>query len=457
MLGKIRRMARGNLWRVEWYAKRQGWSARGLSRAAHFLCGRPSSRLTLVGVTGTNGKTTTAWLMQEALERLGTPCGLLSTVEVRTGLRTAEAWLTTPNSIDLPLLMREMIQGGCLACSMEVSSHALKEYRPWALNFDVGIFTNFTEEHLDYHRSMKDYAASKMRLFENLGPTACAVLNRDDPLWQRIAQATAAKVVTFGKEQERGGATIAGSETDVSYRILGDTPEGLDMIVDGERRRFRLAAAFNGANLAGAYAALRFLGHPGPAILDALAAIEGPPGRMEVYRSIESSEDRPLVIVDFAHTPDALENLLKSARRYALPGARIILIFGSDGDRQWEKRPVMGRIGAQLADSVVLTSNNSRSEDPNRISEQIIAGMHVPPVAVIQDRRVAVLHGIGLARPGDIVLVVGRGHERTQEIMGVRVPSLDHDHVLACGYESTKARRLRGQGAEFSKAVVDPP
>ncbi len=448
VLDKTGRVVRSHLWRVEWYAKRRPWSGRGLARVAHALSSRPSRRLGLIGVTGTNGKTTTAWIVHEALERLGSPAGLLSTVEVRTGQRAAAAWLTTPNSIDLAFLLREMVRGGCRACVMEVSSHALQEHRTSALEFDVGVFTNLSREHMDYHGTLESYADAKARLFEQLSPGAVAVLNRDDPAWERMARDTRARIVTFGQV---GGTRTGASRMprnppgtpDVPWSLESDTLDGLAMTLDGERRRFRLIGAFNGANLAGAYGVLRARGHSRDDALEALTRVEGPPGRMEVFRPVGEGSG-PTVVVDFAHTPDAYERLLLSARGYLRPGGRLFIVFGSGGGRDPRSRPLLGEVASRLADGVVLTEMNPRNEDPDRIIDQIRSGMVTEPMAIIRGRKAALRHAIGSAGSGDLVLITGKGHERTEEIRGVKFAHDDREVVRACGYTRERVPEASG-------------
>lgn len=398
-----------------WAVVRDGRAA--LAEAAGAFFGWPSRRLRLLGVTGTNGKTTTTFLLHHALSTLGERTGLVGTVEVRLGETVRPASLTTPDALALNALLAEMVAAGCTACAMEVSSHALAQQRVRGLRFAAAAFTNLSHDHLDYHGSFEAYAAAKALLFEGLDAEALAVVYRDDPAWRRMVAATAARVVTCGREAAPGEAP-----PDVAYAIEEDTLGGLRLRLDGRVRRFRLAGAFNACNLAVAYAVLTALGYDPEAVLDALAAAPPVPGRLEVLRA--PGGRGPVAVVDYAHTPDALENVLRTVRAALPPGGRLTVVFGCGGDRDRAKRPVMGRVAEALADRVVLTSDNPRTEDPEAILRAIAAGMTAPPAATIPDRAEAIRFALAEAGPRDAVVVAGKGHEPYQ-IVGTETQPFD--------------------------------
>lgn len=420
--GKVQR----NSWRVEQAAQRTPASAVMLAHGVHLLYGFPSWGLQVIGVTGTNGKTTTAYLIHQTLNSLGCPAGLLSTVDVDTGLRQEKAWLTTPNAIDLARLLREMVKAGCGACAMEVSSHALQEHRTRAIRFSVALFTNLSHDHLDYHDSITAYAAAKARLFSGLGPDAAAVLNRDDPFWNVMIRDSRADVLTFGAGE--GDSLKGRGRGHISYWIEENQPAGLRLKVDGESRRFRLCGEFNAKNLVAAYSAVRAMGYGKVECLDALEGARGAPGRLEVIRPPEGVPG-PIGIVDYAHNPGGLETVLTTVRQFLPKGGRLILVFGCGGDRDRSKRPVMGELASKLADEVVITNDNPRCENPDQIITEILEGMSRPPRAVVPDRAAAVAWACEAARPGDVVLVAGKGHERFQLVGNTSLPFDDREII----------------------------
>jgi UDP-N-acetylmuramoyl-L-alanyl-D-glutamate--2,6-diaminopimelate ligase len=376
--------------------------------AARFF-GDPTGELKVVGVTGTNGKTTTAFLIREILERAEVQCGLLGTVKQVVGGAGEEVERTTPEAIDLQATFRRMVEGGDEACAMEVSSHALALHRADAIRFEVALFTNLTQDHLDFHADMEDYFASKRRLFE-IGPKV-AVVNVDDPYGERLA--VEFDCVAFSA----AGADADFAARDVSFDSAGATftvagPEGETPV------RTRLPGDFNVANALGAFVAAVALGvDPGSAAAG-LAAAAAPPGRFEPVDEGQSFA----VLIDYAHTPDSLENVLRAARR--LTEGRVIAVFGAGGDRDRGKRPRMGQAGAELSDLAVVTSDNPRSEDPGAIVEEILAGIDERGgVEVEPDRRAAIALALVRARPGDTVVIAGKGHEQGQEFEdGRKIP-----------------------------------
>jgi UDP-N-acetylmuramoyl-L-alanyl-D-glutamate--2,6-diaminopimelate ligase len=371
-----------------------------MAPAAAAFYGDPTSQLVTAGVTGTNGKTTTAFLLRALLEAGGRPTGLLGTVLSVIGGVEREVVRTTPEAIDLQRTFREMLEAGDQAVSMEVSSHALKLHRADAIHFDVAVFTNLTQDHLDFHGTMDDYFASKRRLFTDSAPAA-ALVNVDDPYGRRLA-AELGDPVTFALERE------------ASYRAVDVRTElgGSRMTVvgpDGETELSSpLRGRFNVYNVLGAYAAARTLGVAADIVAGAIAGAGQVPGR---FQPVDEGQDFA-VLVDYAHTPDSLENVLRAAR--SLTGGRVHVVFGCGGDRDRGKRPLMGEIARRLADRVIVTSDNPRSEDPDAIIDEILAGAghDVPHTA---DRRAAIAEAIEGAEAGDVVLIAGKGHEQGQE------------------------------------------
>ncbi|MBI4265520.1 MAG: UDP-N-acetylmuramoyl-L-alanyl-D-glutamate--2,6-diaminopimelate ligase [Acidobacteria bacterium] len=399
--------------------------------AAEFF-GHPSRAMRVVGVTGTNGKTTTSHLVQAIFEAAGVRCGLMGTVAYRIGSSEIAATRTTPEAPDVQGLMRQMVTAGCAACAMEVSSHALTLRRVDGTRFAAAVFTNLTRDHLDFHANMEDYFAAKRRLFEMLPAESPAALNLDDP---------------------RGAALMDVVRQPVTYAVnrpADVTPGPLSFSLDGlafeartpqgaVRVRSKLVGKPNVYNILAAISATSALGLPLDAVAAGLARLEGVPGRFELA---SSAADDITVVVDYAHTDDALRNLLETAR--PLASRRLITVFGAGGDRDRTKRPLMGMVAARLSDVVVITSDNPRGEDPLRIIEEVKRGAEPEmrqrgaEVIAIPDRRDAILHAVTRASAGDVVLVAGKGHEKYQEIGGRVLPFDD----VAVAREALEARRL---------------
>ncbi len=383
-----------------------------MAPAAARFHGDPTARLDVVGVTGTNGKTTTAFLVRALLEAAGRPCGLLGTVGSVIAGREVEAARTTPEAIDLQRDFRAMLDGGDAACAMEVSSHALALHRAEAIHFAVAIFTNLTQDHLDFHPTMEEYFAAKRRLFE-AAPRA-AVINVDDAYGRRLAA-------------EHPGALTVAIEREAGYRAreLSTGLTGSELVLegpDGARRiTSPLPGRFNVLNVLGAVAAARALGVSMDQIAGALPHAGRVPGRFE---PVEEGQDFA-VLVDYAHTPDSLQNVLEAAR--GLTEGRVICVFGCGGDRDRGKRPVMGRIADALAAKVIVTSDNPRSEDPEAIIAEILAGVDAPErrVEAVPDRREAIRGALAWAGAGDVVVIAGKGHEQGQEFAGARKVPFD--------------------------------
>jgi UDP-N-acetylmuramoyl-L-alanyl-D-glutamate--2,6-diaminopimelate ligase len=374
--------------------------------AARFF-GDPTAELDVVGVTGTNGKTTTAFLLRHLLEAGGRQTGLLGTVKRVVGGVEEEVERTTPEAIDLQATFRAMLDGGDRACAMEVSSHALELGRVAGIRFACRIFTNLTQDHLDFHETMEAYFAAKRRLFEESG---LSVVNADDEYGRRIAAEV--ESVTFGVERDADYRA-----RDVDFDLMGsrfvcETPDG-DLELSSP-----LPGLFNVQNVLGAVAAARSLGVPAATIAAALPEFGRVPGRFE---PVDEGQDFG-VLVDYAHTPEALENVLAAARE--VTQGRLHVVFGAGGDRDRGKRPLMGEAARRLADRVLVTSDNPRSEEPESIVDAIMEGAG-PDAERETDRRRAIARAIETAAPGDVVVIAGKGHEQGQEFENGRKEPFD--------------------------------
>jgi len=378
--------------------------------AARFW-GDPTAKLRMVGVTGTNGKTTTAFLVREVLQAADVYCGLLGTVKQVVGGVEKEVVRTTPEAIELQRTFRQMLEGGDEVCAMEVSSHAMTLHRADAIHFEVAVFTNLTQDHLDFHADMEDYFRAKRRLFET-GPKV-AIVNVDDPYGRRLAEEF--ECVTFSAE---------GAEADYSAREVEFDAAGASFSLGGMRLRTGLPGHFNVANALGAFAVAEAMGVGSEIAAAGLARAARVPGRFEPIDEGQGFS----VLVDYAHTPDSLENVLRAARR--LTGGRVIAVFGAGGDRDRDKRPKMGRAGVELSDLAVVTSDNPRSEDPEAIVAEVAAGAEgAAGLEVVVDRREAIALALGRAEAGDIVVIAGKGHEQGQEFEGGRKVPFDDREV----------------------------
>src|ERR671931_1078145 len=371
-------------------------SRAAMAAAADVFFGHPTHELEVVGVTGTNGKTTTAHLVYAILAAAGRRPGLLGTIEARLAGERRPVVRTTPEAIDLQRTFREMLDAGDRSCAMEASSHASELHRLDRMRFAALVFTNLTPDHLDFHGTIERYFDAKRRLFVGDDPPPAAI-NLDDP-WGRKLAAERPDALTFGLDA-------------ADAQIRPDALDGIDL---------KLRGRFNVANALGALAAARLLGIDDAATARGIEALRGVPGRFE---SVD--EGQPFdVIVDYSHTPDSLENALRAARDLA-PG-RVLCVFGCGGDRDREKRPLMGRIAAELADVPILTTDNPRSEDPLAIIEEVRRGAP-GELEVEPDRRAAIARAVETAREGDVVLVAGRGAEPAQEVAGRMLPFDDRD------------------------------
>jgi UDP-N-acetylmuramoyl-L-alanyl-D-glutamate--2,6-diaminopimelate ligase len=410
---------------------------RALAILADEFFDHPSARLRLVGITGTNGKTTSAYLMRSVLEASGHKSGLLGTVVYNVGGEDRDAVRTTPTAPDVQGMLREMVTNGCTAAVMEVSSHALALRRVDELRFAAGLFTNLTRDHLDFHIDMEAYGAAKRRLFEMLPDGAPGVVNADDPKSTYFLEATK-RPITFAV---RRAADV--TPRDVSLTLTGlafdvSTPAGTVHV------RSSLVGQPNVYNILGVVATAIGLELPIAAIEEGIASLPGVPGRFQV---VSGPADDIGVVVDYAHTDDALKNLLETAR--ALSSGRLTAVFGCGGDRDRTKRPLMGAVASRLADRVIVTSDNPRSEDPSRIIDEVLRGMPVASeragtttsaeVQAIVDRRAAIEAAVASARPGDLVIVAGKGHEKTQ-VIGDRVLRFDDVEVAGAALERRRAK-----------------
>lgn len=378
--------------------------------AANFF-DHPSKRMRLVGVTGTNGKTSVATLLYRLFRALGKKSGLISTVEIRIGQKTVPSTHTTPDAVRLNELMAEMVEAGVTHCFMEVSSHSVVQERISGLRFAGGVFTNITHDHLDYHGTFAAYIKAKKRFFDQLPATAFALVNADD--------ANSAVMVQNTRATKRSFAVRA--MADHHARVVENQLTGLHLIIDGHDLIARLVGEFNASNLTAVYATAVLLGEAPLDILTALSDLEPPRGRFQVIRSASGV----LGIVDYAHTPDALKNVLDTINEVCRGDERVITVVGCGGDRDRTKRPEMARIATMLSAHVVLTSDNPRSEDPMAILDEMRAGVPAGDqgrVFVNADRREAIRQAVGMAKPGDVVLLAGKGHETYQEINGVKHP-----------------------------------
>jgi len=407
-----------------------------LALAGAEFYGHPSHEMPVVGVTGTNGKTTTAYLLAAIFEAAGISAGLLGTVTYRIGREEREASRTTPEGPEVQALLRDMRTAGCGACVMEVSSHALALKRVDATRFAAGIFTNLTRDHLDFHADMEAYFAAKQRLFEMLPAGAPGIVNLDDPRGEKLI-AICGRAVTYAMTR---AADVTPGPMELTLEGLAfdaTTPRGTVAV------RSRLVGRPNASNILAAIATAQALDVPLDAIARGLASLDGVPGRFEV---VSAPTDAVTVVVDYAHTDDALRNLLETAR--PLAHARLVTVFGCGGDRDTSKRPLMGMVAARLSDVVVVTSDNPRTEPPQRIIDEITRGIPAgsqapgksPTVISLVDRADAIAKAIEVAEAGDLVLIAGKGHEKYQQI-GDRVLPFDDGEVARAALARWRARR----------------
>lgn len=386
-------------------------SSVALAHIASNFFGNPSEHLTLVGVTGTNGKTTTATLLYQLFRKLNYSVGLLSTVQNCINEQVIPATHTTPDPIQLNRLLSEMVNESCAFVFMEVSSHAVVQKRIEGLQFAGAVFTNITHDHLDYHKTFDNYLKAKKGFFDTLSSDAFALTNTDDKNGAVMLQNTKARKYTYGLR----------SMADYKCKLIENDFTGLLLNLDGHEVLCRLVGSFNAYNLTAVYATAHLLGEERLNVLAALSTLTPVEGRFDYILS----SNKVTGIVDYAHTPDALENVLSTIHNVTTGGGRIITIVGCGGDRDAAKRPVMAAIACKQSDKVILTSDNPRSEDPSEIIRQMEKGVpaeEIRKVVSIVDRKEAIKTAVSFAEPGDVILVAGKGHEKYQEVKGVRTP-----------------------------------
>jgi UDP-N-acetylmuramoyl-L-alanyl-D-glutamate--2,6-diaminopimelate ligase len=382
---------------------------RALAIMAGNYYGQPSQKLKLVGVTGTNGKTTTTTLLFNLFTKLGYHCGLLSTVVNRIGDREIPSTHTTPDPVALNALLSEMVSDGCSHCFMEVSSHAVHQHRVEGLHFTGAVFTNITHDHLDYHKTFAEYLRVKKSWFDGLGKESFALVNVDDKNGMVMMQNTKAKKYTYALR----------TTADYKAKVMENQFSGLVLNINGIELWTRLIGDFNAYNLLAVYGVSQLLEENSTEVLTALSTLESVEGRFQYVQSPKGVT----VIVDYAHTPDALENVLKTVANIRTKNETVFTVVGCGGDRDREKRPKMAAIACEMSDKVILTSDNPRSEDPDKIIEEMMEGVggeHFKKTLSIVDRAQAIKTAISMAEPGDIILIAGKGHEKYQEIRGVK-------------------------------------
>lgn len=393
-------------------------SRHALAIMASNFYGNPSEKLVLVGITGTNGKTTTVTLLHRLFTTMGYSCGLLSTIANYVGTKGTEAINTTSDPITINSLLSEMVEAGCGYCFMEVSSIGVEQERITGLKFKAGIFSNLTHDHLDYHKTFAEYLRCKKLFFDNLDKDAYAITNADDRNGMVMVQNTRANVVTYSLR----------SIADHTCRVIEQSFEGMLLKMDGTEAWSTLIGMHNAYNLLAIYTTAVTLGADPEEVLVAMSTLRPAPGRLENIRGPKDIS----VIIDYAHTPDALENVLKTLRETA-PGRQLICVFGCGGDRDRSKRPEMGAIAQKLADRIIVTSDNSRTEKTSDIMADIKAGMDISGRArslFIEDRAEAIRTAIMLASEGATILLAGKGHE-TYQITGNEKRHFDEKEIVA--------------------------
>ncbi|MDW7691261.1 UDP-N-acetylmuramoyl-L-alanyl-D-glutamate--2,6-diaminopimelate ligase [Flammeovirgaceae bacterium SG7u.111] len=393
-------------------------AAKEMGKAASIFFEHPTQKIKLVAVTGTNGKTTSVTLLHRLFRKLGYHVGLISTVENKIDEEVLDTKYTTPDSVTLNQLLGEMVAKGCTHCFMEASSHAIWQERTAGLQFAGAVFSNISHDHLDYHKTFKNYIDAKKKLFDELPKTAFALSNIDDKRGSYVLQNCKAKKLTYALR----------SMADFKARLLENTFDGLQLELDGQQIWFRLTGGFNAYNLLASYAVAVSLGENKEKVLTALSDVQPARGRFEQL----VSENNIRAIVDYAHTPDALENVLETIAEINQGKSTVITVVGCGGNRDKEKRPKMAAIAARLSNRVILTSDNPRNEEPEQIIREMEAGISEEKQAStlsITDRKQAITKAVELAQTEDVVLVAGKGHETYQEIKGERFPFDDKEII----------------------------
>jgi UDP-N-acetylmuramoyl-L-alanyl-D-glutamate--2,6-diaminopimelate ligase len=392
-------------------------SSKAMGVMASNFYGNPSEQLKLVAVTGTNGKTTSVTLLYQLFLELGYQVGLLSTVENKINEVTIPSTHTTPDAVSINQLLRQMVDQGCTHCFMEASSHAIVQERVSGLTLAGAVFSNISHDHLDYHGDFDSYIKAKKKLFDDLPKSAFALVNADDKRGMVMLQNCKANHKTFGLKYPG----------DFKAKIISNTIEGLELDIQSRQVWFRLIGEFNAYNLLGVFAVAVLLGEEEDEVLMQLSKIKGAQGRFS-----KITINGITAIVDYAHTPDALENVLNTLQGVRLGNEQIITVVGCGGNRDRTKRPVMAKIATQQSDKVILTSDNPRNEEPMAILKEMEAGVNpvdFKKTMIIEDRREAIKTAVVFARQGDIILIAGKGHETYQEIKGVKYPFNDMEIV----------------------------
>ncbi len=394
-------------------------SAEALGKIASAYYANPSEQLHLIGVTGTNGKTTTVTLLHKLFRQMNISCGMLSTVENKINDLTIPSTHTTPDAITLNKLLADMVSEGCEYCFMEVSSHAVVQNRISGLTFKGGVFSNLTHDHLDYHKTFDAYLKAKKTFFDELNSSAFAITNIDDRNGLVMLQNTKALKHTYSVE----------SLADFNCKILENSFDGLHLLIDDQDVWFSLVGEFNAYNIMAVYSTARLLGYETLEILEKMSGLMPAEGRFEYI----ANPREIAAIVDYAHTPDALKNVLNTIHDIRSGAEKVITVIGCGGNRDAEKRPIMASIAYEMSEITILTSDNPRFEDPNIILEQMQKGIPTysnKKVLVIENRHEAIKTACLIANKGDIVLVAGKGHEKYQEIKGVKTHFDDKEELL---------------------------
>ena len=388
-------------------------SRKALGIIASNYYGNPSGGLSLVGVTGTNGKTTVAKMLHEVFSGMGYRCGLISTIGNLIHDEKVNATYTTPDAVETNSLLSGMLEAKCEYAFMEVSSHALTQSRVEGLSFSGAVFTNLTHDHLDYHKSFREYSKSKKRLFDSLGNGSFAITNMDDKNGRTMVQNTKARISTYSLR----------SMADFRARVLEKSLDGMLLNIDGQDVWCRLTGTFNAYNILAVYSTGRLLGMEPGSLLTSISKCKPPEGRLDLFRGREGITG----IIDYAHTPDALKNVMETISELRTGNEKLITVIGCGGNRDTIKRAPMAEIAAGFSDRVIFTSDNPRFEDPGDIINDMVKGLEANPALkskqlTVTSRREAIATACAIARPGDIILVAGKGHEKYQEIKGVKHP-----------------------------------
>ncbi len=403
-------------------------SSKALGIVAGNFYDNPSSKMKVVGVTGTNGKTSSVTLLFRLFRSLEKNVGLLSTVQNQINDETIPSTHTTPDAINLQKLMKQMVDAGCEYCFMEVSSHAIDQSRIEGMKFTGGVFTNITHDHLDYHKTFEHYLKTKRRFFDELSATSFALTNSDDRNGNVMLQNTKAKRYSYSLK----------SPSDFKTKIIDNDVMGLQLEMDGVEMHTRLIGEFNAYNLTAVYGTAQLLGINKQECLTILSALSPPEGRFD---QIVSAKEKIVGIVDYAHTPDALKNVLQTINAVRNGNENVITVVGCGGDRDAAKRPIMAEIACKFSNKVILTSDNPRSEEPDEILKEMNTGVPISDkkkVLTITDRREAIKSAVMFAQKSDIILLAGKGHEKYQEVKGVKTHFDDKEELIKMFEEAEK-------------------